>query len=175
MRKTIAALTIAVLAGATLAVAATGRDGANIRTSRSTNTQPYDLKIWSDGTGAFVPQSGATVPFKVTQSLANRFFADVRAARANPGTPGRCMKSASFGTTTTVVWHDYTSVDLQCPPLTPAVAALAADVKAIAAKVNTSGAINRRIPLPREPRMAPKAPATPLQMNPTPSPEESPS
>ncbi len=165
MKILLGILTVAAVAGLAIAAAAAPRlDGAHIQTSRSTNTRAYVIKVWSDGGAQFILDGGTPVHFSVTKQLAARFFRDVVAARANPGTPGHCMKSASFGTTTTVLWHDYTSVDLQCPPLTPAVAALNADVKEITALVNTHGVLPRRIPLPREPRMTPKPAPTPTQM-----------
>ena len=67
-----------------------------------------------------------------------------------------CMKSASFGTRTTVAWHDYTSFDLQCPPLSPSVARLGTDVGVVQASANLDTRI-RRIPLPRDIRMIPTA------------------
>lgn len=149
---------VALAAAATLfvgaALAAT-QDGGVIQTSRSTNTPSSEIKIWSDGRAQLI-RAGTTVPFRVPAELAQRFFSDAKAARSQPGTPGHCMKSASFGTTTTVLWHGYTSVDLQCPPFSPPVHALAADVRAIGAIVKIDGP-PRRVPLPREPRMIPTA------------------
>jgi hypothetical protein len=94
--------------------------------------------------------------FTVDPSVAKSFFKNVRASRQDPGTPSRCMKSASFGTTTTVQWHGWNSFDLQCPPWSSPVQALTADVRAIQAAANIDTGIHR-IPLPREPRMIPSA------------------
>lgn len=160
-----AALMGAFAALAIAAWAAPTRDGAVIRTSRSTNTAAYEIKVWSDGRAQLIQTEGPT-SFNIAPGLAKRFFADAAAGRANPGTPGHCMKSASFGTTTVVTWHRWTSSDLQCPPFSAPVTALAADVRAIQAAVKIGGPLHR-IPLPREPRMTPR-------MNPTPSPEVSP-
>ena len=147
------ALTAAVAAGAS---AAPVRDGAIITNSGSTNTAAYRIKLWSDGSASVQVQGRAARSYRADADATARFFTDVKAARSNPGTPQHCMKSASFGTVTTVAWHGYTSVDLQCPPFTPSVAKLAADVTAVQASANLGGAI-RRIPLPRDVRMIPTA------------------
>ncbi|MBV8491007.1 MAG: hypothetical protein JO199_10815 [Candidatus Eremiobacteraeota bacterium] len=65
------------------------------------------------------------------QATAKKFFADVRAARDGKASSEPCMKSASFGTSTHVTWHGWTSPDLDCPPAGPLATALAADVDAI--------------------------------------------
>ena len=150
----------AILAGALTFVAtgaalAAGKDGAVITNSGSTNTAGYTIKVWSDGSGEVSVRGGATREVKL-DDFAAKFFADVRAARRDPGTAGRCMKSASFGTTTTVQWHDYQSVDLQCPPFTTAVTALSADVRNIQAAANLAPPPNR-IRVPLEPRKIPSA------------------
>lgn len=160
-----AAAMMGMAASLAVAAAAPRLDGAVIATSRSTNTAAYHIKLWSDGHAQLI-RGSTTTPFHVSEHLADRFFRDVKAARANPGTPGHCMKSASFGTTTTVLWHRWSSSDLQCPPFTAPMTALAADVRGVQSAVNLAST-QYRIPLPREPRMQPR-------MNPTPSPEVSP-
>jgi hypothetical protein len=142
--------------------AGTTPDGATIRISGSTNSAPYVIRVWSDGNADVAVGDGAPHAFSIDIDRATSFFNDVSAARANPGTPQHCMKSASFGTTTVVSWHGYASVDLQCPPLTPAVSALALDVRAIQASANADTHV-RRLPLPNDARKIP-----------TPSPEETP-
>lgn len=154
-RMLLAGLAFAAASVAIVAIAAGGRDGAVIRNSGSTNTAGYLIKVWSDGQ-AQVTMRGSQVPrsFTIDGALASSFFTDVKAARANPGTPGHCMKSASFGTTTTVLWHGWLSSDLQCPPYTPAMQALLADVRAIEQAGNISSG-PRRTRIPLEPRMIP--------------------
>ncbi len=142
-----------------LAAAAAARpDGAVIHNSGSTNTSGYSIKVWSDGRGELTmgrgPGWGTGRVFSVDPSVAQRFFSNVKVARENPGTPGHCMKSASFGTTTTVQWHGWNSPDLQCPPFSPAVQAISADVRTIQAAANIDTSLHR-ILLPREPRMIP--------------------
>jgi hypothetical protein len=153
---------ILLLATAAHGGAQNERDGAVIHNSGSTNTRGYAIKVWSDGSAQLEMNDQSSRPVTLESDVTVRFFDDLRSARANPGTPQHCMKSASFGTTTTVAWHDYTSVDLQCPPLTPAVAALASDVRAIAASANADTHVHR-LPLPGGMRMIP-----------SPSPEVSP-
>ena len=152
------ALGIAALAA--VAAAAARADGAVIHNSGSTNTSGYSIKVWSDGRGELTmgrgPGWGTGRVFNVDPSVAQRFFSNVKAAREDPGTPGHCMKSASFGTTTTVQWHGWNSPDLQCPPFSSAVQAIAADVRDIQTAANIGSQLHR-IPLPREPRMIPSA------------------
>jgi hypothetical protein len=151
-----------------LALAARVPDGAIIRNSGSTNTAGYVIKLWSTGKAQLQvePHFGQTRParwFTVRPAVASAFFTDVLAARARPGTPEHCMKSASFGTTTTVLWHGWQSPDLQCPPFSPAVQALDHDVRVVQAAAHID--VNmRRIPLPGGLR----------RMIPTPTPEVQP-
>lgn len=162
-------LLAALFAGScSTALAAFTRDGATIMNSGSTNTAPYSLKVWSDGRAAMISAARVSTPFRVPGAETADFFRDVALARANPGSPGHCMKSASFGTSTTVLWHGWTSFDLSCPPH-GAQFALAADVRAI---VGAAGVFNnppRRIPLmPGELHRMPPSP----NASPTPAPKE---
>jgi hypothetical protein len=115
-------------------VAAAPRDSAVIVDSGSTNTQGYKIQVWSDGTASITPADrfgtvqGAAKAFSVPASTATRFFADLAAARKGAATGQPCMKSASFGTTTHVVWHSWTSPDLDCPAGNALTAALVHDV-----------------------------------------------
>lgn len=140
-------------------------DGATIVTTASTNTAGYAVKIHSDGHGVVAVQNQQERAFTIDPSLAKKFLEDAKAARANPGTPGHCMKSASFGTATTVTWHNYTSIDLQCPPYSQAVAMLAHDVQAIQQAAGV-GAPVHRIRLPIDQRRVP-TPASPAQPEPS--------
>jgi len=157
-RLILVGIAIGAVATVALVAAAAQPDGAVIRNSGSTNTAAYTIKVWSDGRGevAMGRMGGSGKPFTVDADVAKSFFTNVRAARQDPGSPGRCMKSASFGTTTTVHWHGWNSFDLQCPPWSPSVQALASDVRAIQAAANIDTGIHR-IPLPREPRMIPSS------------------
>ncbi|HEV7179906.1 MAG TPA: hypothetical protein VGN11_08540 [Candidatus Baltobacteraceae bacterium] len=144
---------ILVLCGAVAALAA-GLDGGVIANSGSTNTAPYTIKVWSDGHGNVSVANATATAFNVDPAVAAKFFTDVKEARANPGTPGRCMKSASFGTRTNVLWHEWTSSDLQCPPFSPSVSLLAHDVQQIQQAANV-GMPMRRMRAPIQNRMTP--------------------
>lgn len=155
-RLILAGLVVGAAALVAVAAAAARPDGAMIRNSGSTNTAPYSIKVWSDGRAELTTGRTETSPrsFSVDPAVAKQFFTDVKAARANPGTPSHCMKSASFGSTTTVEWHGWNSPDLLCPPFTPSVQAVAANVRTIEAAANLGTGLHR-FPLPREPRMIP--------------------
>ena len=120
---------------AVCAAAAPSRDGASIVDSGSTNTAGYTIRVWSDGTAAVGAKS-----FTFSPSLATKFFADLKAARGGDAQAEHCMKSASFGTSTHVHWHGWTSPDLDCPPGDKLTSAVLSDVNAIraAGKVNAA-------------------------------------
>ncbi|MDQ2681862.1 MAG: hypothetical protein M3Y21_12730, partial [Candidatus Eremiobacteraeota bacterium] len=87
------------------------------------------------------------------------FFTDVKAARDEHAMGHPCMKSASFGTRTNVSWHGWTSPDLSCPTTTPALSALAQDVRSIiGASAMTNAPRMMHLPV-NEPRRA-EPPAT---------------
>lgn len=127
---------LAVCAAAAPSVSKSSKDEASIVDSGSTNTGGYTIHVWSDGTAATTYQgrSDTTPPstsFTLSPSLASRFFADLKAARAGKARAERCMKSASFGTSTHVYWHGWTSPDLDCPPGDRLTSAVLKDVNAI--------------------------------------------
>ncbi len=134
-------------------VAAAPRDSAVIVDSGSTNTQGYKIQVWSDGTASITPADrfgtaqGAAKPFSVPASTATRFFADLAAARKGAAAGEPCMKSASFGTTTHVVWHGWTSPDLDCPAANALTAALVHDIAEIRQTSGISAEPLRRAPL----------------------------
>jgi hypothetical protein len=140
-------------------VAAQQRDGATIRNSGSTNTVGYTITLWTDGTGSASVQGGAARTIAIAHDLVTQFFSDLQAAHVEHGQLAHCMKSVSFGTTTTVVWHAWQSPDLQCPPFSANVAALAKDVQAIEAAAGVNTGTPRRIGIP--PYMRKNPPATP--------------
>ncbi len=133
------------------------RDSAIIRNSGSTNTSGYTITVWSDATGS-VDVAGKTSTFVLQRDLDARFFTDVHAATASTDAvpEHHCMKSASFGTRTTVQWQAWTSPDLQCPPLSPSLGALARDVNAIESAAGIMGGPHR-IGLPPSLRKIPSA------------------
>lgn len=128
---------LAVVGCITSAVAGT-RDGAVIVDSGSTNTSGYRIQVWSDGSASIVLQKrgvtqGVSKPFAVTPSVATQFFANLKAVRTANVNTLPCMKSASFGTTTRVSWHGWSSPDLDCPSDRAVLNALVASVSKIRA------------------------------------------
>ena len=136
------ALAIALFAAYVAPAAATTIDGAVIENSGSTNGAGWRMVIRSSGQATTQvlsrrgPQSGpASQPTPATftpdPALIEAFFRDVRAARDSNEPPATCMKSASFGSRTMVLWHGWSSGDLSCPGNTGAMGALAQDVAAL--------------------------------------------
>jgi hypothetical protein len=125
------------------AVAAT--DGATIIDSGSTNSLGYKIQVWTNGSATLTVQNRGSVaqaaakPFALSQSATASFFAALKAARDGNATGMSCMKSASFGTTTRITWHSWTSPDLDCPAGNALTAALVHDVGVIraASGINT--------------------------------------
>ncbi len=135
------------------------RDCAVIRNSGSTNTAAFAISVWPDATGQVVTSGSSAKQISLPKDLASRFFADLKAAQSDPGTPQHCMKSASFGTSTVVEWHGWKSPDLQCPPFSRGVGALATDVRDIQSAADIRLGTIHRIHLPDDVRMIP--PPTP--------------
>ncbi len=152
--------------------AGTMRDGAVIRNTGSTNFSGYTIKVWSDGSAQTVRSSrgdqptSARVRGTISKAQAQKFFADLKAAKESGRVIGRgCIKSASFGSTTIVQYHGWTSPDLECPG-GGFVIALAAQAHQIAADLHVRQTPVRRPLMPNEPRRAPPSPAA--QASPTP-------
>ncbi len=136
-------------------------DGATIVNSGSTNFTGYTIDVRSDGSASArtsnrsVDALSTPKPFTLDAATTKRFFADLAAARADKALTEACMKSASFGSTTRVTWHDWTSPDLTCPAGNAAGAALVHDVQAIAAASGVSPGPRRGGPLMRQPQPEP--------------------
>jgi hypothetical protein len=125
----------------------TAADEALIVNSGSTNRAGYRLRVYADGTTA-LQQGDAALRKHVSLALVKRFFADLRAAGALDVLPrGACMKSASFGSSTTVGYRGKLSPDITCPSASPAERALAVDADALAAAAGVSMLL-RPQPLP---------------------------
>lgn len=156
----LACLALALGSGA-LAGAAFSRDGGVIRNSGSTNAPGYTIKVWSDGStwavhsGRTGSPQGTPVTGHVPESLAREFIEDAREARAKHAPAARCMKSASFGSVTTVLYHGWTSPDIQCP-VAGELSELKTAVNRIVSLTGAEAMPGRRIPmLPNEPRRVP--------------------
>jgi hypothetical protein len=133
------------------------RECAVIHNSGSTNTAAYTISVWPDATGQVLASGTPSKQISLPKDLASRFFADLRAAQSDPGVPQHCMKSASFGTSTVVEWHGWKSPDLQCPPFSHSVGALATDVRDIQSAADIRLGTIHRIHLPGDVRMIPTA------------------
>lgn len=141
-----------------LAALTTRLDGAHILNSGSTNTAAYEILVWSDGNTRTISKS-ATVNVRITPIFARKFLNDAKKARAGTAAGEPCMKSASFGSRTTVTYHGWTSPDVSCPSQ-DALAAIGADAAEIARLTSAGGP--RRITLPpNEPRRLPESTPTP--------------
>jgi hypothetical protein len=144
------------------ACSASEPDSATIVNSGSTNFTGYTIQVRSDGSAsAQVSNRGSDAestpkPFTLDAAAVKQFFADLAAARSAKAVAASCMKSASFGSTTRVTWHDWTSPDLSCPAGNPSGAALVHDVQTIeAASGVSSGPRHRFGPVVPEPSPAP--------------------
>lgn len=140
-------------------VGAAQPDGATIHNSGSTNTVGYTIALRTDGTGNANVQGGSARAIVIAHDLVAQFFSDLQAAASEHAPLAHCMKSVSFGTTTTVVWHAWQSPDLQCPPFSANLQALVKDVQAIEAAAGVNAGSIRRIRIPPDLRKNP--PATP--------------
>lgn len=176
MNRRITAIGLALVFGCVVASAAPMRDGGVIRNSGSTNFTGYTIKVWSDGATWTVhsnrvgEQIGTPVTGQIPVTLALTLLHDALQARKNRTSiiSRPCMKSASFGTVTSVLYHEWTSPDLECPG-GGFVVALGADAHKIAALLKMQGIPGRRIPmLQNEPR---RMPAEMHSGQPSPSPE----
>jgi hypothetical protein len=142
----------AVLFLVAICIAATPRDLAVIVDSGSTNTLGYKIEVWSDGSGRLTLQNragvaqGAPKSFTLPAATTARFFSDLQAARKGNATSEPCAKSASFGTTTHVMWQGWTSPDLDCPPEVPLTSALVRDVADIRVASGVATLPMRRVP-----------------------------
>ena len=152
----------ALLAVASTApAAARQRDGAIIQNTGSTNAAGFSIMLWSDGRASVRPQvkpaprAGARAA-EIPLALAAHFFAAAAASRLESAAAGGCVKSASFGSATTVLWHGWTSGDLSCPQTGTRTRELAAVVAKVVRIALTGQPPGRSIRLPiNEPRRAP--------------------
>ena len=119
------AVSIAVLLGAASLRAAASAP-AVILNSGSTNTAGFRLVVEKSGDAEYKPlprkygpqSSAPTGPTrrKLPDALAQRFYSDLEAAKPLASLPReRCMKSASFGTTTIIQFGGEETPDLSCP------------------------------------------------------------
>jgi len=104
---------------------------AVITNTGSTNMAGYRIEVAPDG-HAQITQGVGTRSVTIPAKLATQLYADLDAAGPLDALPTEhCMKSASFGSRTSIAYKTKTSSDLQCGQLSPAGRALAADAAAI--------------------------------------------
>lgn len=88
--------------------------GAMIRNSGSTNAAGYTILVHPDAT-VDMTVDGESTHAAVGLAQARWLFLKLRAAGPlDEMTGGRCMKSASFGSSTTITYDGKTSPDLSC-------------------------------------------------------------
>jgi hypothetical protein len=89
-------------------------DVAVIERSAATNLAGFSVTVTRAGVATV--RSGPTVRYiDQKQELARQLYADLdRAGKLGDLPTGHCMKSASFGTTTTIAYGGQRSPDLQC-------------------------------------------------------------
>jgi hypothetical protein len=126
------------LGGIVSTACASEADSASIVNSGSTNSAGFQIDVRSDGAAVVTlkPHPGSNLPagpkpFTVAPALTASFFADLKAVRDGNVAGAPCMKSASFGSSTHVSWHDWKSPDLECPSPNAKLNALIHDVGAI--------------------------------------------
>lgn len=154
---------------ATLVLAAAGlamTDGAHILNSGSTNRAAFDIAVRTGGLTR-VTSDGTTREIRIDAKVAQQFLADAKAVKGmGRQAATQCMKSASFGSVSTVTYHGWRSPDLNCP-VSGSLAKLASDVNVIAGLASTPS--RRRIFLPpNEPRKIPEASPSPTAATPPP-------
>ena len=124
---------------------------AEIVNSGSTNRAGYRIIIRESGWARYVPgkpryangpQGGETDAEKeadISGTLTRKFFKDVdRASPLSQLPVVRCLKSASFGTTTSVISAGQRSPDVSCPDEDPRMEELYKDAEAIREAVRSA-------------------------------------
>ena len=94
-----------------------------VSVSASTNTSAYTILLQQSDSATYTQSGGQAEPATVPAADATQFFNDLNANTPVSGvqTLTACVKSASFGTTTTLVYEGSTSGDISCPPEAPPV------------------------------------------------------
>lgn len=88
---------------------------AVIRNSGSTNTIGYRIYVSPSGKASYVDGNGSGQG-KIAKKLTKRFFHDLKVAEPLSTLPTEsCVKSVSFGTSTTVSLGAQQSPDVSCP------------------------------------------------------------
>jgi hypothetical protein len=110
---------------------------AVIRNSGSTNTVGYSIVLSHDGR-AVISQDGRNTTAVLASPQTNWLFAKLREAGPLSALPvGHCMRSVSFGSSTTISYEGATSPDLSCA-VSPLESELARTVGVIVRQLNIS-------------------------------------
>ncbi|MHC5938161.1 hypothetical protein [Nostoc sp.] len=124
-----------LLCSSQLAMALVPNNVAIILNSGSTNTIGYRIYVSPSGEVNYVDGKGSNQG-KLSQKLTKNFFRDLKIAEPLSNLPKQsCVKSVSFGTTTTIRLADQQSPDISCPGNVKA-QSLDNDVIAIAKALN---------------------------------------
>lgn len=112
-------------------------DAAVIENSGSTNIAGYRIAVHPGGAAAYTT-GGAVEHGTVSRATAHWLFAKLEAAGPLADLKaGHCMKSASFGSSTTLEWHGVRTPDLTCGG-DPTVAELNRTVASIVRQLHVS-------------------------------------
>jgi hypothetical protein len=86
------------------------------RIQRSPSTNEAGITILVNRSGALTLQANTTAQsLSADKALATQLYADIDRAKDLSTLPsGQCMKSASFGTTTSIAYNGRRSPDLEC-------------------------------------------------------------
>ncbi|MEH2360066.1 hypothetical protein [Nostoc sp.] len=104
-----------LLCSSQLAMALVPNNVAIILNSGSTNTIGYRIYVSPSGEVNYVDGKGSNQG-KLSQKLTKNFFRDLKIAEPLSNLPKQsCVKSVSFGTTTTIRLADQQSPDISCP------------------------------------------------------------
>jgi hypothetical protein len=111
---------ISIAAGLALlamSVAGAAPDSAAIVDSGSTNRAGFRIVVERSGNAEYtITRQKEAQRLKIPEALAERFYADLKAAQPFPALPQqRCAKSASFGTRLTIEFGEEETPDLSCP------------------------------------------------------------
>ena len=111
---------------------------ATIVVSGSTNTLPYQIVVQSNGSASVEIRGRASAVKKLSSGAVKSFFEDLHSAAPVDAIKTQpCMKSASFGTTTHVLYDGKQSPDLSCAT-GDAAQRLSADVNAITSELDVN-------------------------------------
>lgn len=133
-------------------------DAAVMLVTSSTNTVGYRIVVQRNGDAEYV-RGNDRATAHLSPAATTQLFSDLETGMPLSALPAkRCMKSASFGTSTFVYWRHQRSPDVSCPGDAKG-AAIEADVARVATELKLT-----------QPVMRTNATSAPTQITPQPSP-----